>query len=355
MSTAACLIGGCDARELAAEFGTPAYVVAEDDLRAKAREFTAAMGEGEVVYASKAFPCTAVLRVFEAEGLSVDVASGGELALARRAGYGGDRIVFHGNAKSEHELRAAAELGARIVVDNFDDLDKLERIAIPGQGDDPGHARRRRRHARQDPHRPRRLEVRALDRPGADRDRPTDASPLGRPARPAHAHRLPALRPRAVALGGRGARHARRLPRLRPRRRARRGLHAGPPPADGHGVGGRDAPRGGRAARPGQGAVGRAGPRARGHRRGDAVHGRIGQGRRPARRPGPFRRRRRGHVGQHAPDALRRAVRRRPRPPRRRERHGLHGGRQALRVRRRADPRDHAAGPARRATCSPPP
>jgi diaminopimelate decarboxylase len=124
-------IGGCDALDLAREFGTPAYVVAEDDLRAKAREFLAAMDGGEVVYASKAFPCTAVLRVFREEGLSVDVASGGELALARRAGYAGEKIVFHGNAKSDAELRTAVELGARIVVDNFDDVDKLERIGAP--------------------------------------------------------------------------------------------------------------------------------------------------------------------------------------------------------------------------------
>jgi diaminopimelate decarboxylase len=126
-------IGGCDAHDLAREFGTPVYVVAEDDLRAKAREFRTAMGDGEVVYASKAFPCTAVLRIFHEEGLSVDVASGGELALARKAGYDGDRIVLHGNAKSERELRAATEIGARIVVDNFDDLDKLERIGAPAR------------------------------------------------------------------------------------------------------------------------------------------------------------------------------------------------------------------------------
>ena len=89
------------------------------------------MGGHEVVFASKAFPCTAVLRVFEREGLSVDVASGGELALARRAGFTGRRILFHGNAKSEAELRAAADAGARIVVDNFDELDRLARIAAP--------------------------------------------------------------------------------------------------------------------------------------------------------------------------------------------------------------------------------
>jgi diaminopimelate decarboxylase len=123
-------IGGVDATELARRFGTPLYVVAEDDLRARAREFTGAM-PGEVVFASKAFPCTAVLRVFHEEGLSVDVASGGELALAQRAGFEGPRIILHGNAKSEAELRAATRAGARIVVDNFDELDKLERIEAP--------------------------------------------------------------------------------------------------------------------------------------------------------------------------------------------------------------------------------
>src|SRR4051794_7134080 len=126
-------IGGCDALELAREFGTPVYAVAEDDLRARAREFTAALGGHELVYASKAFPCTAVLRVFEEEGLSVDVASGGELALARRAGFSGRRIILHGNAKSEAELRAAQAAGARIVVDNFDELERLERIGAPAE------------------------------------------------------------------------------------------------------------------------------------------------------------------------------------------------------------------------------
>src|SRR3954453_5410140 len=120
-------IGGCDAIELARRFGTPLYVVSEADLRARAREFTAAL-PGEVVFASKAFPCTAVLKVFHEEGLSVDVASGGELALALNAGFGGRRIILHGNAKSEAEIRAAIIAGARIVVDNFDDIDKLERI-----------------------------------------------------------------------------------------------------------------------------------------------------------------------------------------------------------------------------------
>jgi diaminopimelate decarboxylase len=91
------------------------------------------MGEHEVVFASKAFPCTAVLRVFHEEGLSVDVASGGELALAQRAGFDGPRIVFHGNAKSEAELRAATAANARIVIDNFDELARLEAIAAPAE------------------------------------------------------------------------------------------------------------------------------------------------------------------------------------------------------------------------------
>src|SRR4051794_12490365 len=132
------LIGGCDAVALAREFGTPAYVVAEDDLRARAREFLAALrthhdGPGEVVFASKAFPCTAVLRVFAHEGLGCDVASGGELHLALRAGFAPERIYLHGNAKSEVELRAAVEAGVGwIVLDNTDDIDKLARVVPPG-------------------------------------------------------------------------------------------------------------------------------------------------------------------------------------------------------------------------------
>jgi diaminopimelate decarboxylase len=128
-------IGGCDAAELAREFGTPAYVVAEDDLRAQARAFTAAMAAhrpgGEVIFASKAFPCTAVLRVFEQEGLSVDVASGGELDTAVRAGFTPERIVVHGNAKSRAELGRATALGARIVIDNWDELERLDELAQP--------------------------------------------------------------------------------------------------------------------------------------------------------------------------------------------------------------------------------
>jgi diaminopimelate decarboxylase len=129
------LVGGCDAVELARELGTPAYVVAEEDLRGRARAFQAALaahhdGPGEVVFASKAFPCTAVLRVFAEEGLSVDVASGGELHLALRAGFDPERIYLHGNAKSHSELAAALDCGVgHVVVDNFEDIDRLEALA----------------------------------------------------------------------------------------------------------------------------------------------------------------------------------------------------------------------------------
>src|SRR3954451_7203498 len=96
-------VGGCDLVELAAEFGTPAYVYSEDDMRARARAYLQAFEERsdsfEVIYASKAFPCTAACRLFHEEGLSVDVASGGELHTALRAGFDGSRIHMHGNNK----------------------------------------------------------------------------------------------------------------------------------------------------------------------------------------------------------------------------------------------------------------
>jgi diaminopimelate decarboxylase len=131
-------VGGCDVIELAAEFGTPAYVVAEDDLRARARTFVAAgreLAEAElaVVYASKAFPCTAVLSVFAEEGLWCDVASGGELHLALGAGFAPARLVLHGNAKSRLELRAALERRVGlIVVDNFDEIERLAALIADG-------------------------------------------------------------------------------------------------------------------------------------------------------------------------------------------------------------------------------
>ncbi len=127
-------IGGCDAVELAREFGTPAYVVAEDDLRARARSFVDALGarhrDFDVLFASKAFPCTAVYRLLAEEGLACDVASGGELFLALRGGFDPARIYFHGNAKSVSELREALEAGVgHIVIDSLHELDRLEHVA----------------------------------------------------------------------------------------------------------------------------------------------------------------------------------------------------------------------------------
>jgi diaminopimelate decarboxylase len=127
-------IGGCDAIELAREFGTPAYVVAEDDLRARARSFMEAVSarhdDFDVLFASKAFPCTAVYRLLAEEGLACDVASGGELFLALRGGFDPARIYFHGNAKSLGELREAVTAGVgHIVIDSLHDLDRLEQVA----------------------------------------------------------------------------------------------------------------------------------------------------------------------------------------------------------------------------------
>jgi diaminopimelate decarboxylase len=124
-------IGGCDVVELAREFGTPAYVVAEDDLRARARAFVSAVSARhdnfDVLFASKAFPCTAVYRVLAQAGLACDVASGGELHMALRGGFDPARIYLHGNAKSRAELHEAIEAGVgHVVLDSLDDLEHLQ-------------------------------------------------------------------------------------------------------------------------------------------------------------------------------------------------------------------------------------
>jgi diaminopimelate decarboxylase len=133
-------VGGCDTIELAREFGTPAYVVSEEDLRARARAFVQAGHESghedfHVVFASKAFPCTAVLEVFAQEGLWCEVASGGELHLALGAGFRPKRLLMHGNAKSETELGMALGAGVGlVVVDNFDEIDRLEALLAERPG-----------------------------------------------------------------------------------------------------------------------------------------------------------------------------------------------------------------------------
>jgi diaminopimelate decarboxylase len=126
-------IGGCDVLDMAAEFGTPAYLYAEDDMRARARAYRAAFeqrgAEAEVLFASKSLPCTAAYRLFAEEGLSVDVASGGELHMALRAGFDPARIHMHGNNKSDEEILLAARSGVgHLILDSFDEIDRCERL-----------------------------------------------------------------------------------------------------------------------------------------------------------------------------------------------------------------------------------
>ena len=126
-------IAGCDVVALAEEHGTPAYIYAEDDIRSRAREYREAFeGRGadyEVLFASKSLPCTAAYRLFAEAGLSVDVASGGELHMALKAGFAPDRIHMHGNNKSDEEILLAARSGVgHLIIDSFDEIERCERL-----------------------------------------------------------------------------------------------------------------------------------------------------------------------------------------------------------------------------------
>jgi diaminopimelate decarboxylase len=127
-------IGGCALADLAGEFGTPAFVLDEDGLRARAREYIAEFGARhpgtDVHFASKALPCAPVTRILAQEGLGCDVASAGELAIALAAGFDPEQILLHGNAKSDRDMidALAARVGV-IVIDGPDDVDRLERFA----------------------------------------------------------------------------------------------------------------------------------------------------------------------------------------------------------------------------------
>lgn len=131
-------VAGLDVRDLASEFGTPAYVIDEDDFRGRAREFKAAFadvfadlcGGADVYYAGKAFLCTAVARWIAQDGLNLDVCTGGELEVAIRAGLPGARIGMHGNNKSVAEIEAALGHGVgRIVVDSFEEIERVAAAA----------------------------------------------------------------------------------------------------------------------------------------------------------------------------------------------------------------------------------
>lgn len=128
-------VGGLDVKALAAEFGTPAYVLDEDDFRTRARAWRDAFGEGaDVYYAGKAFLSKAIVRWLHEEGLNLDVCSPGELAVALAGGMPAERIALHGNNKSMDELEQAVKLGVgHIVVDSYEEIARLAAIAA-GQG-----------------------------------------------------------------------------------------------------------------------------------------------------------------------------------------------------------------------------
>ena len=127
-------VGGCDTIELAATYGTPLYIFDETTIRAKCSEYRREFGQRYsdtlAIYACKAFTSQALIRLLHEEGFGLDVVSGGELHVARSAGFPLDRVYFHGNNKGERDLKQALEWGVgRIVVDNFHELALLGRLA----------------------------------------------------------------------------------------------------------------------------------------------------------------------------------------------------------------------------------
>ena len=123
------VVGGVSLPELVADVNTPAYVLDEADFRSRARAFRQAFAAYDVFYAGKAFLCTTVARWVAEEGLCLDVCSDGELTVALRAGFDPARIGYHGNTKTEPELRrAVAEGVGRVIVDSFDEIERLERV-----------------------------------------------------------------------------------------------------------------------------------------------------------------------------------------------------------------------------------
>ena len=131
-------IGGVGVRELAERFGTPVYVVDDAGLRAQARRFKDGLAarhpNSGVSFASKSFPCVAAYQVAATEGLSIDVAGAGELVMALAAGAPPEQLYLHGNAKTTAELTMALDAGVgTVVVDNFDDIDRLEQLIPSGR------------------------------------------------------------------------------------------------------------------------------------------------------------------------------------------------------------------------------
>src|SRR5205823_2505855 len=123
-------IGGVRASALAREFGTPLVVYCRDTVLARAHTYARVDPEALVVYGTKAFPNVALLRLLAGEGLGADVSTRGELEFALRARVPGDRIVFHGNNKSDEELGAAAAAGALVVLDALDEGDRARAAGV---------------------------------------------------------------------------------------------------------------------------------------------------------------------------------------------------------------------------------
>ncbi len=337
-------VGGCDVFDLAAEFGTPAYVYAVEDIRTRARAYVDGFRKRtdhfEVVYASKAFPCTAAYRLLAEEGIACDVASGGELYLALRGGFAPEKIYFHGNNKSRAEIAYAQEAGVgHVVIDSFHEIDLIEapqRVMLrvtPGIKPTThdyiatGQVDSKFGFGLDDV--PRAIEAvgrRGLELVGLHAHLGSQIFDLGPFEKLAEVLTQMGDYPLLNLGGGLGIaytagrdaaadRRVRRDARGRRSRRCHRPVRAGT-------VAGRQ-------------------------RRGDDLHGRHRQG--DPRRP-HLRRGRRRHVRQPAPDALRRALRGRDRRPlRRRDR--LHDRGQALRVGRRAPARHRAERRRAQATC----
>jgi diaminopimelate decarboxylase len=126
-------IGGVSVPALVAEYGTPLFIYDEDHMRDTCKEAVAAFGSDNVIYATKAFLCVAMARLAYEEGLLLDVATGGELFVALTAGVPASSCVLHGNNKSDDELRTALQEGVRhIVVDSFDEIERIERLVSAG-------------------------------------------------------------------------------------------------------------------------------------------------------------------------------------------------------------------------------
>lgn len=127
-------IAGCDLQDLTTRFGSPLYVFDEAEVRETCREYVAAFTsrypDTEITYASKAYLSRWMAALAREEGLALDIVSGGELAVAMAGGFPAERCSFHGNNKSEDELRAALDAGVgRVIVDNFYELELLDRLA----------------------------------------------------------------------------------------------------------------------------------------------------------------------------------------------------------------------------------